>query len=238
MKQLLPLLLIFLTTTTFGQKSRQENKISIGYIFSPDYSFRTIKNGDGNSTTDLVIKIKDEIEEAKFGFTTGFYVIFHMSGVVGLETGILYSNKGYKTKEQDLLNIPIDPSLPNKASLNYSYQYMGIPLKARFTFGKDKIRFTTSAGLMTNFLTGAKETAYYKYADGKTKKKNQYSTSGYNKIEVSPMAGIGLDFLLTDKLHFTTGPTFRYGLSKVQNKPVQEKLWSTGLVFGIIYDLK
>ena len=238
MKQLLTLLLTFLSAITFGQKSKQANKISIGYSFSPDYNFRTLKNGDGNSSTDLVIKSRDDIEKAKFGYTTGLNVTFHFSDLLGFETGVQYSNKGYKTKEQDLTYFPLNPSLPNKATTNYSYQYIGIPLKAKFTFGKSKARFISSAGFMTNFLLNVKQSTNYKYPDGKTEKKNQSSTSGFNKIDISPMVSIGVDYKLTGKIHLLAEPTFRLGLKKTKDAPVKEKLWNAGVAFGISYDLK
>ncbi|MBS1755487.1 MAG: PorT family protein [Bacteroidetes bacterium] len=238
MKQLLLLLLTFFVATTFGQKSKPGNKISIGYSFSPDYSFRTLKNGDGKSSTDLVIKSRDDIEKAKFGYTTGFNVTFHFSDLLGFETGVQYLNKGYKTKEQDLTYFPPNPSLPNKATTSYSYQYIGIPIKAKFSFGKNKVRFISSAGFMTNFLINVKQSTNYKYSDGKKEKKDQSSNSGFNKIDISPMASIGVDYKLTDKIHLSADPTFRFGLIKTKDTPVKEKLWNVGLVFGISYDLK
>lgn len=238
MKQLLMLPLTFLAVTTFAQNSKQGNQISIGYNFSPDYSFRTLKNGDGKSSTDLIIKSRDNIEIAKFGYTTGLNITFYSSDLIGFETGLQYSNKGYKTKERDLTYFPPNSSLPDKVTTNYSYQYIGIPLAAKFTFGKGKTRFISSAGFITNFLIGANQSTNYKYPDGKTEKKNQSSTSGFNKIDISPMASIGIYYKLTEKIHLSAEPAFRFGLIKTKDAPVTEKLWNTGLVFGISYDIK
>ena len=152
MRQLIILSFTFLSLSTFGQNSKKANKISIRYTFSPDYSFRTLKNGDGNSFTDLVIKTRDDIEIPKFGYTTGINVTFPISDFLAFETGVQYSNKGYKTKEQDLTFIPPSPSSPNKALTKYSYQYIGIPIMTKFTFGKNRTHFISSIGFMTNFL--------------------------------------------------------------------------------------
>jgi len=238
MKQLIMLLMTLMSLTAFGQNSKQANKITIGYSFSPDYSFRTLKNGDGNSSTALVINSRDNIEKAKLGYTTGYNVTFHFSDLLGFETGVQYSNKGYKTEEQDLIYFPPSPSSPNKATTTYSYQYIGIPLKAKFAFGKNKVRFISSAGFMTNFLVNVKQSINLKYSDGKTEKKNQSSTSGFNKIEISPIVSIGVDYKLTDKIHFSAEPTFRFGLSKTKDAPVKENLWNAGLALGISYSLK
>ena len=237
MKQLLLVLLTFSAVTAFGQKAKQGNKFSIGYSFSPDYSFRTLKNGDGNSSTDLVIKSRDDIEKAKFGYTTGFNVVFNFSDLLGLETGVQYSNRGYKTKEQNLTYFPPNPALPDKAITNYSYQYIGIPLKAKFSFGKNKARFISSAGFVTNFLINVKQSIDYKYPDGKTDKKTQSLTAGYNKIDISPIVSIGIDYQLTDKIHLSAEPAFRFGLNRTKDVTVREKLWNAGLAFGISYIL-
>lgn len=238
MNKFLIILFTLFTVTALGQKTKQGNKISIGYIFSPDYSFRTLKNDDGNSSTDLIIKMRDEIEKAKFGYTTGFIVTFHFSNLLAFETGVHYSNKGYKTKEQDLVYFPPNPDLPNKVTTYYSYQYIGIPLKVKVTFGKSKTRFISSAGFLTNFLIHEKQTTNYKYTDGRKEKRNQFSTSDFNKIDISPMLSVGIDYKLTNRIHLSTEPTFRFGLIKTKDAPVKEKLWNVGLVFGFSYDLK
>ncbi len=235
MKYLFMLVLAFLSLTLLGQKKL--NKIAIGFSFSPDYSFRTLKNSGGDGSTDLVIKIRNDIEKAKFGYSTGLNVTFHFSNLLGFETGILYSNKGYKTKEQQLTYFPPNPSLPDKSSTIYSYQYIGIPLKAKFYFGKNKTRFTTSAGFITNFLINVKQSINLKYPNGSTEKKNQSSTSGFNKVDISPMVSIGVDYKITDKFYLSAEPTFRFGLIKTVNATVKENLWSAGLVLSFFITL-
>lgn len=235
MKQFLTSLLIFSSTIIFGQNAKQATKISMGYRFSPDYSFRTLKNSGGNSSTDLVINSRNEIEKAKFGYTTSFNINFNFSDFLSFETGIEYSNKGYKTKEQNLIYFPPSASDPNKATIKYSYQYVGIPLQAKIVFGKSKARFISSAGFITNFLIGVKQSIKLEYPDGKTEKRNQSSTSGFNKIDISPIVGIGVDYKLKDKIHVSVEPTFRFGLIETKDAPVKEKLWSAGLIVGLSY---
>ncbi len=90
MKQFFTLFFTFLSINIFAQKTKQSSKISIGYSFSPDYSFRTLKNGDGNNSTDIVIKSRNDNEKAKFGYTTGINVTFSFSEFFGFETGVQY----------------------------------------------------------------------------------------------------------------------------------------------------
>jgi hypothetical protein len=238
MKRVLILITIPISITTLGQDKSPRQKILIGFNFSPDYCFRTLKNNDGSSSSDLVIKSRNDIEVTKFGYTTGLNVIFNFKQQVGFETGVQYSNKGYKTKNQDLVYFPPNSSLPTKVKINYSYNYIGFPLKVKFMFGKNKIHFITSAGFMTNFLLNVKQTSNYQYTDGKTEKKTQSTTSGFKKADIAPMLSIGIDYRLTNKIHLIAEPTFRFGVLKIKDAPVSEKLWNAGLNLGFYYDLK
>ena len=91
---------------------------------------------------------------------------------------------------------------------------------------------------MTNFLLNVKQTSNYEYANGKTEKKSQSSKSGFNKVDISPMVSVGVDYKLTNKIHLLAEPTFRYGAVKTKDAPVTENLWSAGLNVGFYYALK
>lgn len=238
MKQLLILVIPLASLTVLGQDTNPTQKILIGFNFSPDYSSRTLKNNDGSSSSDLVIKSRKNIEVARFGYTTGLNIFINLSQFVGFETGIQFSNKGYKTKNQDLIYFPPSPSSPTKVKTIYSYQYLGIPLKAKFSFGKSKIRFLSSIGFTTNFLLNIKQTNNFEYSDGKTEKKTQSSTSGFKKVDISPMISVGLDYKLNNKIHLQAEPTFRYGVIKTKDAPVTENLWNAGLNVGFYYAIK
>lgn len=238
MKQLLVLISTLVSLTVQGQSTKPLQKIFIGFNFSPDYGFRALKNNDGNPSTDIVINSRNDIEVAKLGYTAGLNACFNFSQLVGLETGIQFSNKGYKTKSQNLVYFPPNASLPTKSKTNYSYQYIGIPLKAKFSFGKNKVRFISSIGFMTNFLLNIKQTSNYEYSNGTTEKKSQSSKSGFKKVDISPILSVGVDYKLNNKIHLFVEPTFRYGVVKTKDAPVTENLWSAGLNVGFYYVLK
>jgi len=238
MKRLLIFFTAFVSLTVQGQDKNSSQKILIGFNFSPDYSYRTLKNNDGSFSSDLVINSRNDVEVAKFGYTTGLNVCFNFTQLVGFKTGIQFSNKGYKTKNQDLTYIPPNPSSPTKAQINYAYQYIGIPLEAKFSFGRSKVRFVSSIGFITNFLLNVKQTNNYEYSNGKTEKKSQSSKSAFNNVDISPIISVGIDYKLNNKIHLFAEPTFRYGVIKTKDAPVTEHLWNAGLNFGFYYPLK
>ena len=238
MKQVLILTITFLSLTVLGQDTKPLQKILIGFNFSPDYAYRVLKNGDGSSSTDLVIKTRNDIEIAKFGYTTGLNACFNFSKRVGFETGIQFSNKGYKNIIRNLVYFPPNSSLPINSKTVYAYQYIGIPIKAKFSFGKSKVRVVSGVGFITNFLVNFRQVITYKYADGKTEKRSQSSKDGFKSVDISPLISLGIQYKLNDKMHLLTEPTFRYGLIKTKDAPVTENLWNAGLNIVFYYGLK
>jgi hypothetical protein len=241
MKRVFILLTTFFSFAVKGQESKPTkkfNRILIGVNFSPDYNYRSLKSNGGSPSGGLVIESRNDIEIAKFGCTAGLNVCINFSKLAGLETGIQYSNKGYKTKNLDLVFGSPGPGLPTRSKFIYTYQYIGIPLKAKFTVGKGNIRFLSSAGFMTNFLLNTKTTNILEYTDGKTDKKSQSTTSEYKNVDISPMISLGIDYKINDNIHLIAEPTFRYGVIKTRDAPITENLWNAGINIGFYYGLK
>lgn len=229
---------VFLLITTLATLTVQAQKILIGYNFSAGYSFRNIKNSDGSTSNGFTVNSRNDIEVAKFGYSTGLNFCLNVSKYIAFETGIQYSNKGYQTKKQDLIYFPPNPSAPVKAKFSYAYQYLGIPLKAKFFFGKSNLRFVAGIGFTTSVLLNIKNSTAYEYAGGNTEKKTQSSTSGFNKVDLSPMISAGIDYKLSHKMHVFAEPEFRYGLINTKDATITEKLWSAGLNVGFYYVVK
>jgi Outer membrane protein beta-barrel domain len=236
MKQVLLLITTLVSISLQAQKTIKH--IRVGYNFSADHNFRTLNNVDGSSSSDFVIKSRNDDETARFGYTTGLNVCFDLSKLVALETGIQFSNKGYQRKGQHILFPTFDPTDPVKISWVYAYQYIGIPLKAKFSFGKGNLRFVSGIGFTTSLLLSSKQTSTHEYADGSTEKRRSSTTHGYNKIDISPMVSAGIDYKITKKIHLFAEPTFWYGLIKVKDAPVKENLWNAGLNVGLYYVVK
>lgn len=225
--------------TSKAQDNKGAKKILVGFNFSPDYSYRTLKPRDPNAPANVVIDVRNETEKAKFGYTTGINVWFNMTDCVALETGLQFSNKGYRTKNNTLVYAdPPGPNDPTQASFSYNYHYIGVPFTVRFLLGKGKARFVSSAGFTTNFLLNASQTAQLKYANGTKEKKRQTSPENYNKIDLSPMLSLGLLYKLANNIYVAAEPTFRYGLLKTVDAPIEEHLWSAGLNLAVYHNIK
>ena len=243
MKQIFILFAIITSVNAHGQKSLKKNQTSthkrvlIGLSFSPDYGYRTLKS-NGTASGNLVRNSRNDVEISKMGFTAGADLCINFNQLLGIETGLHYSNKGYQTKKQDLVFAQPIPGQPIKVSFIYRYNYLDIPLMACFSFGKTRLRIIAGAGLEINALINATQKNEYEYPNGNTEKNKLSSTANFKKFNISPMISCGISYAINGKMVFRAAPAYRYGLIKTTDTPVGEHLWSAGLNIGLYYKLK
>ena len=220
------------------KKSAANKNISIGISFSPDYSYRTLENNDGSSSSDMVIDLRNDIEKSKFGFTTGLNLNIRLSGKTGFQTGLLYSNKGYKIpKQATRLPIP-QPGQPTHFESKTNFNYLDIPLKFDFISGMGKVKFIIGAGVAANILLNNSEIVTAFYADGRESEFDQSDGFDYNKFTISSLASVGLEYQLKENIFLRMEPTFRYELLNINDYPVTARLWNLGLNVGVYCNLK
>jgi hypothetical protein len=242
MNKLILFLFSLTTLNSYGQEIPKENtnsefkKIQIGISFSPDNAFRKLINNGGSSTTDNIIKIRNENETSKAGYTAGLNVCFNVKNNFGLETGIQFSNKGYQTKMQELNFAISDPNEPKKIKFTYNFHYIDIPVKANFAFGKKKVRFSASFGITTSIFIKEKQKTVLVYSDH-TDKKTTQTNFDYNKVNISPTIGVGFNYKINNRMNLKVEPTFKYGILKINNDPLTGYLYSIGLNIGYFFGL-
>ena len=211
-------------------------KVQIGFNFSPDLCYRTLKNNSLSISNDLLIETRNNRETTKFGYTTGVNACFNITKSFGLESGIQYSNKGYQTKMRDLLYAQPEPNMPHKAKTRYNFQCIDMPIKANFIIGKKKVRFCTSAGITTNFFIKETQTLVLVYSDRTTRETNP-TMYNYKSVNISPTISAGIDYKINDRTNLRVEPTFRYGVLKIIDAPLTAYLYSGGLNIGYYYGL-
>jgi hypothetical protein len=238
MKKLLILIASFpfVLNAQEAKKNRIDKAVSIGISFSPDYNFRTLKNNDGSSSSAMVIDRRNQIEKGKFGFTTGLSLHAGLSKKLELQTGLLYSSKGYKSPKQ-VLDYASRPGEPVYIKSEASFNYLDVPLKLNFISGSGQVRFIVGAGLTANFLLNDSEKVILIYADGSEHDFHQSIGFTYKKFNLSSLISAGVQFELRKNILLRTEPTFRYGLLKINDTPVTAYLWNVGFAIGVCYKL-
>jgi hypothetical protein len=223
-----------LSTGAFAQggvtpKNSSIRKVSVGISSSPDYCYRTLYNNDSSWSSDFVITQRNGYEVPKIGFTTGLQLGFGLTRHLELATGLTYSNKGYRTVIMDLTWIPPDSTRPERAQHWYSYHHADVPIIINMMAGSGSMRLLVTAGVVVNMMFSANKVSKLQYADGNTERLRANQGFDFNRLNISPALGIGVDFGINDHLGVRVAPTIRYGILKIINSPVTGRLWNVGV---------
>lgn len=237
---------MLISLATFGQdRATETHKLLIGVTVSPDICFRTLKNTDGSSTSDWIIDLRNDSESPKFSYSSGLSLCYHLTSHWAFETGLQYSNKGFKYVNSnptfvDPYGYPdtTEGPAPTRITFIDNFNYLDIPLRTIFSIGNKKVRFISSIGITTNILISPTITSIIKYDDEHTDHQTQKAGHVYKSINLSPTASIGIDWQLFDNFNVCIEPTFRYGLLKIINTSITAYLWSGGVNFTCYYRLK
>ncbi len=197
-------------------------KNNIGLTFSTDYCFRTIKTSAGS---EQIFQSIDSIEVPKFGYTVGFNYIRNMSKKISISTGILFSDKGEKTKQ-------IYSSKTTIFNYNNKYYYLDIPLKVDYRFFNKKIKFFMSAGISGNIFLIEKTTQTTGFTSDDVQN-NFYNHDGFSNMNMSVLASAGVDFPLINNWIFKIESVYRRSITPISNTPLKKYLYSLGINFGL-----
>jgi len=222
-----------------GYTSITSNKryktFQIGAIGSLDMCFRTLENKERESSVQSIIDSRNNTETFKFGYSGGLGFSMNVTEHFGMETGILYTNRGYETRLMNYIYITPDPSLPEQGRSIYNYNFIEVPVKANFFAGRNKVRFFCSFGINTNILVAQNETFVKKYADGRTEYDVFKTDFDFQKVVFSGSLAAGLDIKFNNYLNLRVYPTFSHQFGKFMDAYISEYLWNTGLTAAFYY---
>lgn len=244
------IVLLMLPFISLGQEvldpelTDQKNALTyIGACITPGFAFRTLSNDDGGQTSEYVIDFRNENEIYKFGFTGGLIFGFNFNRNLGLETGIKYSNMGYRTKKLKLVSGDlIDPrrgfeyiggdGAPSHVRIIDHFEYIGIPIALRYSMGNKKLKFSTSLGCIANYLVRASSSVVLYYDDDSPERSRQTSDTEYQDFNITLSIGAGIEYQLNPNMRIAAMPTLHYGALDIIDAPITEKLQSGGLQIG------
>lgn len=111
------------------------------------------------------------------------------------------------------------------------FEYLEIPLVARYRLIDRRLGLNLLGGLSTNFLVG--NSVYFQEGDNK-----EYlgATADLKPINYSSVVGIGLQYSISRSFHINMEPTFRYYLNPINNgNGLRSHPYSLGFFTGISY---
>jgi hypothetical protein len=237
--KLLLTLLTLIPLTLFCQNPATPKKVefSIGLTFSPDYCYRTLKTDGSIAIYKWAAESRDTFEIPKFGYTTGLNFAVKFNKRFSLETGLLFSDKGEKTKRlSDLHAIKPDSTMPTAVSFIYRYIYLDIPFKVNYYILTKRTKLYVMAGISPNILLTQQTASVIEFNDGR-KETNRSHESGYLLVDLTVIAGLGFSYDLSDKLSFRLEPTYRRSITPINDGGIRSYLYSIGLTTGLYYKL-
>ncbi|MHB8259255.1 MAG: hypothetical protein ACYDCN_06785 [Bacteroidia bacterium] len=226
MKRILFIALLFCIKQTKAQDSTQvitqkNKRVFIGVNFSPDYCSGIFK--------DPVVNTLGLKAIPKFGYTSGINIFCIITKHLSIETGVQYSKKEFDVKTDLTFGDRIDRRrgfVYNTGENNANiYNYLDIPLKANFTFGKKRIRFISSIGVTTNLFLNATSYSFF-------------VGNNNNRINLSPTISCGIDFKIKNRMCLRIEPTLRYGILKVSNDLATLYIWNAGLNISYYFGVR
>ena len=233
----IPLILfVFLSFSAKSQTGESKpKKFSFGVNFSPDYSYRRLYSN--NPDHDFLINQLNDWEEPAFGFTTGLSVRYLVNKKFELESGLQYSDKTFKLDvTKDDFEIPDnglyqldDPAIPERLTTNYHYYFLGVPLKLNYYFLQKRIRIYLTTGVSADFFLDTKSKTTSIYRDRTETIEHNDNGGDYNKINLTGLAGFGIETALFQKIGIHIEPIFRYSLMPIHDFMGKENLYSAGL---------
>lgn len=233
MKPLLIGMLLLLSGDSLAQESldrEEQKKLQYGFSLLPDFSYRSLKS-DSDSDSDqnkFIINSRNEMEIGTISLSGGLNILFKISEHLSLETGVLYAQRGYQTKEIDAFIMVYTPDIPEKVKFVYRYHYVDIPINASVTLGKKKVRFVGGLGVSANIFV-AQTTISYSVFTNQTLKDRSTSYSGIRRFNLSTHAFAGASVHINERSVFRIEPTLRFNAFKVVDAPIAERLWNTGI---------
>lgn len=222
----------FTSDSTKTIDSTKVKKFELGISFSPDYCFRKLK---AEQESQWIADSRDSIEVAKFGYTTGIDLAYNLNSKFNIQTGVLFSDGGERTKKTIVSDVPYGQEAI-QYSYNYHHYYLSVPVKVDYKLLTGKLKVYITAGVAANFFLGHKTTFISTFAHS-NEKTSAMVDPGFSKMNLSVLAGLGLKYPITSKANLKVEPTYRRSINSIIDAPVKSYLYSAGINIGIFYTL-
>ena len=210
-------------------------KLKIGLSFSPNYCFRQLRYTEANK---WIGNMRNN-EIPKRGFTTGANLQYQINKKIILETGLLYSDQGEKTKVKDIVWITPDPAYPIKSNVIYHYQYIDLPLTIQYRYPGNRINYFFTTGIIMNVFLVKRTAVTSQYADGNKNTNASAKDLGYAKLNLSAKLGFGLNYKISNRLSIQIEPVFHRSITSIlTDKSTKEYLYHFGICSGVYYNFQ
>ncbi|MGH2643341.1 MAG: hypothetical protein ACRDE2_05290 [Chitinophagaceae bacterium] len=237
------------------------SRISLTIMFSPDISGYSLKNNN-NANNQSSGDFRDKEQEG-FSYTAGIMMDYAINKKWLLESGItltnrmlsiypstVYAQKDYNGKVSYVLptstgiskipdisnnNVQIGDSLELTSNSIQQLKYLSLPLILKYCLKKGRFTLQGYSGLEINLLSKSTTDVSFQTGNGNIHEAID-TIQGLKRSYLSGLAGIGVQYGLTNKIKISFTPTLSYSITPInQNTPFKKYPYSIGLWAGITY---
>ncbi len=213
--------------------SALSGKFQIGLSFSPNVSYRWLRQEGGNVYTKSEMENRNQNETPVFGFTTGVNGIYSFSPKSGIQFGIHVSKCGYRSRWHEGLWYSDDGEVVKiQIKDRMEYYFLELPMSYQFCPGSGDLRFLMRGGIITHFLLTGKQDVTTIF--GRSTTESSFPIGGGSPF-FSAFISTGVDWKLGPHLNFRAEPIIRYGLTSRDDFEIRSHLWSAGLDCSVFY---
>ena len=244
-KNLLTIVILLLTASSFGQKkdTLPGKRFDVGINFSPTHCFRMLT---------FQSEVRDYLDIPRYEYTAGASVRFTIKKRVQLESGVFYAKKGILTRPHYPLagtyNGQFDPNLPVEEIYEYDYDYLELPIRVNLYLLNNRFKLYFTGGVSFNILVHYDHKLTEIYYNGEqhiiSPKGVYYSphSLNYNKVVLATIIGLGGSVELSKRWFIEMEPLFQFSLgatarSSYNNAPISEHQYSFAINMGLGYRL-
>ena len=231
------LILVLLCSIPFISSTQIDVKLQYGPSASFDWSYRTLTlDSDEFGIGESIIDFRNEIEKSAPRATAGIDFGLLLGDHFTVETGMQYSNKGYRsqnnftlvTHENDNGTIVTNVvSAEVKSWINYHYIDIPITVGYQFKLGKQN-GLKMQLGYINNFYITSSFRTIWDW--GHTKQIDYDTARQLSNYSGQGMAGVYFQWRPGQmKTAIEFGPQFKFSTLPIIEAPIHERLYSAGI---------
>lgn len=242
MRVLLSLVLWQLAALGYGQADASRARWQIGASGSLDACYRTLVNDAGDEAREMVIRFRDENEHIRLGWTGSLDVIRELGKSWRIVSGLQVADKGYLLSLETvfLSTDGVDPAIGTRVEIHerYHYRYLSVPLVARFSIGRGRLRVEPGIGFSADFLLNQYKVQRMEFSDGTIQvKRTTDNATDYRDLCASALLELSASISLGESLAIRFGPRARYQMTPLADTPILGYLWEAGFIAGATFRL-
>ena len=228
-----------LSVATWAQQTTEKKagRVGIGLYYNPSFTYRTLTT----STTEgaAIKQMRNQQEIFGISQSAGMTVDIRIVPKVRIELGVLYGDRTYRTRVEELQWTANSEEAPSAAYMSFHHYYGDIPLKVKYDFLQTE-KFNLFAGVgatlsifgQYNRNTHLKEGNTWRVAN---KDKNYFVQ--YDEANFFALVDAGIEYKLSKAFKLAVAVNGQIPLKAANaNLELKEYFYSVGLGIGFIYN--